>query len=203
MNYKLYLITDQHVLKGKDFLGSIEASIKGGVTVVQLREKSISSKDYIDLALQVKNITDRYHIPLIINDRVDIALAVDASGVHLGVDDMPISMARKLMGPNKIIGASACTLDEAIHLENEGADYLGVGAMFATTTKNDTDKVSISLLNEICQITRIPIIAIGGIHERNASLLQNVGISGIAVASGILGKEDVIKATKELCIFEF
>ncbi len=201
MNYKLYLITDKHALKGKDLLSSIEDSIKGGVTVVQLREKSISSKDYIALALQVKEITDRYHIPLIINDRVDIALAVDASGVHLGMDDMPITMARKLMGPDKLIGASACTLDEAIELENYGSNYLGVGAMFPTITKSDADKVSIVQLREICQNISIPIIAIGGIHEGNASSLKDVGVAGIAVASGILGKENVLKAAQKLCIF--
>lgn len=201
MNYNLYLITDKHALRGKHLLRSIEDSIKGGVTIVQLREKSMSSKDYINLAQQVKKITDRYHIPLIINDRVDIALAVDASGVHLGFDDMPINIARKLMGPDKIIGASACTLEEAIIFQKLGANYLGVGAVFATTTKKDADKVSITQLKEICETISIPIIAIGGINKENASSLQNTGITGIAVSSGILGKEDILEASQHLRIF--
>ena len=198
MNYKLYLITDQSLLHGKNLMDSIADSIKGGVTVVQLREKSISSKDYIRLSLQVKKVTDYYHIPLIINDRVDIALAVDATGVHLGLDDMPIHMARKLLGPYKQIGASACTIVEAIRLEKEGANYLGVGAMFPTTTKSDTDKVTVTELSQIVQSVKIPIVAIGGIHENNVALLQGTKIAGIAVSSGILGKENVAKAAEKL-----
>ncbi|MPW26677.1 thiamine phosphate synthase [Alkalibaculum sp. M08DMB] len=198
MNYNLYLITDKKSLGDKDLINTIELAIKGGVTMIQLREKSISTKDYIQLALKVKKVTDYYDIPLIINDRVDVAMAVCAKGVHLGLDDMPIPLARKILDPDMVIGASACSVEEARSFEQQGADYLGVGAVFPTFTKSNTDQVTISNLELICQSIEIPVVAIGGIHNENVDQLQMTGISGIAVASGILSKKDIVSAARIL-----
>lgn len=198
IDYTLYLVTDRDVLKGKDLCEAIEASIKGGVTLVQLREKDISSLDFYNLAVAVKKITDKHNVPLIINDRIDIALAVDAAGVHVGQSDIPTKVARKIIGEDKILGISAATLEEAKLAEAEGADYLGIGAVFPTDTKKDARSVSIELLEEIKKSLTVPVVGIGGISQNNAELLKESKIDGIAVVSSILGKEDIEQAAKDM-----
>lgn len=198
IDYTLYLVSDRGVLKGRDFCQAVEQSIKGGVTLVQLREKDTSSLDFYNLAVAVKKITDKYNVPLIINDRIDIALAVDASGVHVGQSDIPAKVARKIIGEDKILGISAATLAEAKLAEAEGADYLGIGAVFPTDTKKDARSVSIELLGEIKKSLTVPVVGIGGINEDNAELLKESKIDGIAVVSAILGKENIEQAAKDM-----
>jgi thiamine-phosphate pyrophosphorylase len=194
VNYSLYLITDRKVLEGKELLSCIEDAIKGGVTLVQLREKNMNAFDYYNLALRVKGLLKGYGIPLIINDRVDIALAVDADGVHLGSEDLPITAARKLMGNDRIIGASANCIEEALEFQRQGADYLGVGALFPTKTKSNTEHVTLTQLKAIKEAVKIPVVGIGGISIENAASVKVAGVDGIAVASGILGSENIFEA---------
>ena len=194
----LYLVTDHTHLEEKEFLQKIEAACKGGVTLVQLREKESGGKDYLELAYKVKAITDDYHIPLIIDDRIDVALAVGAAGVHLGQSDLPISVARKLMGPDKIIGATAKTVEQALKAVEEGADYLGVGAIYPTTTKVKTTLTKVSTLKAIGEAVSCPIVAIGGLNKDNCDILKDSPISGLAVVSALMKAEDTEKATKEL-----
>ncbi len=201
ISYRLYLVSDQKVLRGRDFLNSLEKAILGGVTVLQLRDKDNSSKAFYTLALQVKELTEKYKIPLIINDRIDIALAVDAEGVHLGQEDLPITLARRLMGPDKIIGISTATLEEAKKAEAEGADYIGVGALFPTATKSNTRSVSLDQLTIIKENVSIPVVGIGGVSEKNMASIISTGVDGVAVVSAILGKEDVRRAAKNLTKF--
>lgn len=198
IDYTLYLVTDRDVLKGRDLCEAVEQSIKGGVTLVQLREKDTSSLDFYNLAVSVKKITDKYNVPLIINDRIDIALAVDAAGVHVGQSDIPAKVARKIIGEGKTLGISAATLEEAKLAESEGADYLGIGAVFPTDTKKDARSVSVELLGEIKKSLTVPVVGIGGISENNAELLKESKIDGIAVVSAILGKEDIEQAAKDM-----
>ena len=196
IDYSLYLVTDRDVLKGRDLIASIEAAILGGVTLIQLREKDISSLDFYNIAVKVKEITDKYSIPLIVNDRVDVAIAIDAAGVHLGQSDFSCKVARKIMGNNKLIGISAGTLEEAKIAEEQGADYIGVGAIFPTGTKLDAKAVSINTLRDIKRSIKIPVVAIGGINEKNYSLLKNTGIDGMAIISAILGKDNIREAAE-------
>jgi thiamine-phosphate pyrophosphorylase len=198
VNYELYLVTDRTVLTDIDLFFSIEKAILGGVTLVQLREKMLTSREFYNTAIKVKKITDNYGIPLIINDRLDIAIAVDAAGVHLGQKDLPADVARSIIGNEKIIGVSTATIEEAVLAEKACADYIGVGALFSTKTKDDTRAVTIELLTQIKQSVTIPVVAIGGITEDNASLLKRSGIDGIAVVSAILGKNDVKEAAKKM-----
>ncbi|SKA73974.1 thiamine-phosphate diphosphorylase [Clostridium sp. USBA 49] len=198
VDYKLYLVTDRDVLKNKDIYTAVEESIKGGVTLVQLREKNIYSLDFYNIAVKLKQITDKYNIPLIINDRLDIALAVDSAGLHIGQEDIPAKIARKLLGENKILGVSARNLKEAKKAEKDGANYIGVGAIFPTSTKSDAQAVSIEALKEIKENISIPVVAIGGINTNNVKLLKPANIDGISVISSILGKENITLAAKEL-----
>lgn len=198
MNYSLYLVTDRDVLVDIDLYAGVEEAIKGGVTVVQLREKSLGTLEFYNIAVKLKDITDKYKVPLIINDRIDIAEAIDAAGVHLGQNDMPADIARRIMGNNKIIGVSTSTLEEAQKAEVQGADYVGVGAMFTTTTKDDAKAVSIQCLKEIKEGISIPVVAIGGINENNVDLLKIANIDGIAVVSDILGKRCIQVAAQKL-----
>ena len=163
----LYLVTARYDWKEEDFLNKVKEACKSGVTLVQLREKECSTREYYELAQKVKTITDRYHIPLIIDDRVDICLAVDASGVHIGADELPVEVVRKLIGKDKILGVTAKTVERALEAEQHGADYLGVGAIYPTTTKVITQPTSIDTLREIATTVSIPIVAIGGIKEDN------------------------------------
>ncbi|MBU3112171.1 thiamine phosphate synthase [Clostridium lacusfryxellense] len=198
LNYTLYLVTDREVLLDTDIYSAVEQAIKGGVTLVQLREKCIGTLEFYNIAVEMKKITDKYKIPLIINDRIDIALAIDAAGVHLGQSDMSADIARIIIGNNKIIGVSTSSLIEAIKAEKQGADYVGVGAMFPTTTKNDADAVSVLCLKEIKEGISIPVVAIGGINQNNVDLLKIANIDGIAVVSDILGKKCIKEAAEEL-----
>ncbi|MBE6782502.1 MAG: thiamine phosphate synthase [Ruminococcaceae bacterium] len=182
----LYFITDSTGFTTDEFLKIVDFACKGGATIVQLREKNKSTREYLQLALEVKKITDKYEVPLIIDDRVDIALASDAAGVHLGNEDMPISVARKLMGKNKIIGATAKTVEAALNAEKDGADYIGTGAIFPTTTKVKTVLTPISVLKDVCKNVKNPVCAIGGLNYENCDILKNSGISGIAVVSAIM-----------------
>lgn len=198
VDYSLYLVTDRKMLQERDLPQSIEQAIQGGVTLVQLREKSVSTRKFLQLAIQVKEITSQYQIPLIINDRLDIALAVDADGLHVGQDDLPMLKARELLGDGKIIGVSASTLDEALLAERQGADYLGVGAVFRTSTKTDAAEVGLAQLEVIKKSVTIPVIAIGGIDETNVNQVLATGVDGVSVVSAILATEDILAAAKQL-----
>ena len=196
INYSLYLITDRKALGDKSLSDSVEAALKGGVTLLQLREKNINANDYYNIAVKIKALSAKYGVPLIINDRVDIALAAEADGVHLGPEDLPVSIARKLMGPDKIIGASANCVGEALEFQEQGADYLGVGALFPTATKSNTEHVSLELLKTIREAVHIPVVGIGGINIQNAREVRASGVNGIAVASAILSGGNVFEAAR-------
>lgn len=197
VDYSLYLVTDRNALGGRDLAQSVEQAIQGGVTLVQLREKSVSTREFLELSLRVKEITTHYHIPLIINDRLDIALAVDADGLHIGQDDLPMIKARELL-PNKIIGVSVSTLAEALLAQQQGADYVGVGAVFSTPTKTDAAEVSLDQLELIKKSVTIPVVAIGGINESNLRQVMAKGIDGVAVVSAILAKENILDTARHL-----
>lgn len=203
IDLSLYLVTDRAGLDDTDFLTKIEQAILGGVSCVQLREKESSSRAFYDLARQVKVVTDSHHVPLIINDRLDIAQAVDASGVHLGQSDLPVTIARKILGPQKIIGISAKTLEQARTAENGGADYLGVGAIFPTTTKVITQSTTLATLKEIAKTVTIPVVAIGGISPDNIAQLKGTGIAGVAVVSALMKSDKPQEAAKALASYQF
>lgn len=198
IDYTLYLCTDRDLMSTKTVEESVELAIKGGCTLVQLREKDCSSKEFYELAVRVKKITDHYDIPLIINDRVDIAMAVDAAGVHIGQSDIPASIVRNILGKDKIIGVSAAKLDEALKAVSDGADYLGVGAMFATNTKTDARPVSMEELKEIRRAVSVPIVVIGGINQDTLSQFKGFGIDGLAVVSAIISKQDIEAAARDM-----
>lgn len=197
-DFTLYLVTDRRWLGERTLWDGVEEAIRGGATLVQLREKKISSKEYFELAQRVKEVTDRHGIPLIINDRIDIAMAIDADGVHLGPEDLPIPIARKLLGDGKIIGSSAASVDEALLFQAQGADYLGVGAVFPTATKRGTEKVGLDDLREIKSAVRIPVVAIGGIKAENAKPVMETGVDGVAVVSAIMDQTDIREAVRQL-----
>ena len=197
IDLSLYLVTDNSDDVEK-FLKTIEEGIKGGVTVVQIREKTADTLDFYNLALKVKEITTKYNVPLIINDRVDIALAIDADGVHVGQSDMPCDVTRKLIGENKILGISAATIDEAKKAQKDGADYIGTGAVFPTATKDDAPSVTKNELKEIVNSIDIPVVAIGGINLENASQLTDTGIAGLSVVSAIMSSDNPKKSSEEL-----
>ena len=198
IDYSVYLVTDSRDKTEEEFLAIIEEAIKGGTSIVQLREKTASTKDFYELALKVKEITSRYDVPLLINDRIDIALAIDSEGDHIGQDDMPADIARAIIGDEKILGVSASTVDEAVKAQKDGADYIGSGAVFPTSTKDDADSVSKDELKEIVNSIDIPIVAIGGITLENAQELKDTGISGFSVVSAIMGAKDPQEASKKL-----
>lgn len=193
----LYLVTGHYDFTDEEFLTIIEQACQEGVTLVQLREKELSTNDFYQLALKVKEVTERYHIPLIINDRLDICLAVDADGLHIGDDELPVSVARRLLGTDKILGVSAKTLERGLEAQAEGADYLGVGAIFPTQTK-DSQLTPLPVLKEITQSVELPVVAIGGIKQDNISVLTDSGIAGISVVSEIMKAEDVPQTVKQL-----
>lgn len=195
-DYSLYLVTDSRLLNGRKLEDSVEEAIKGGVTVVQLREKEVSSRDFFNLATKVKVITDKYNIPLIINDRIDIALAVDAAGVHIGQNDLSCKIARDILPKGKIVGVSAHNLNEALKAQEEGATYLGCGAMFSTATKKDVSLLDKFELINIKNNISIPVVAIGGINKENISRLKDTNIDGVAVVSAILGRSNIKDATR-------
>lgn len=197
IDLSLYLVTDKSDDVEK-FLNTIEEAIKGGVTVVQIREKTAETLDFYNLALKVKEITTKYNVPLIINDRVDVALAIDAEGVHVGQTDMPCDVTRKLIGEDKILGVSAATIDEAKKAEKDGADYIGTGAVFPTATKDDAPSITKQDLKDVVDSISIPVVAIGGITLENASQLKDTGIAGLSVVSAIMSAENPKKASQDL-----
>ncbi|MDE5803355.1 MAG: thiamine phosphate synthase [Lachnospiraceae bacterium] len=197
-DYSLYLVTDRMCMSAATLREAVEQAVLGGCTMVQLRENHISSRDFYDTAKEIKEITDTYDIPLIINNRIDIALAVDAAGVHIGQSDIPSSVARKLIGREKLLGVSASSLREALQAQSDGADYLGVGAMFPTKTKYDAKIVSMEEWQAIRQAVTIPIVVIGGIGKENAAVFLQSGADGIAAASAILAQPDIRRAAAEL-----
>lgn len=194
----LYFITDSTGFSEEEFLNRVEAGLKGGVTLLQLREKEKTTREYIALAEKVHKITQKYDVPLIIDDRVDVAMAVDAEGVHLGQSDMPVNIARRIMGDNKIIGATAKTVPQALEAYRNGADNLGVGAIYPTTTKVKTVLTSVDILKEIVKAVPIPVNAIGGLNKDNIDILENTGIAGICVVSAIMKAENPYKAAEEI-----
>ena len=197
-DYSLYLVTDRMLMSTKTLGEAVEQAVIGGCTMVQLREKEISSLDFYVLALEMKKITDRYSIPLIINDRIDIAMAVGATGVHIGQKDIPADIARKVIGKDMLLGVSAVSAAEAVNAAKAGADYLGVGAMFPTGTKTDASHVSMEELGRIRREVDIPIVVIGGISKENAMLFQPMGIDGLAVVSAVIAQPDIKKSAADL-----
>jgi len=198
-DFGLYLVTDQFDLSEDEFLNVIEQSIQGGVSIVQIREKTSTTKDFYELAKKCKDITDKYNVPLIINDRIDVAQAVDAAGVHLGQDDMPCTVARRILGADKTIGISASNYEEAKKAQDDGADYLGVGAIVETSTKKDAKIVTHEDLEKIKEEIEIPTVAIGGVNESNTNkIVTTYDFDGIAVVSAIMLADDPKKASENL-----
>lgn len=194
----LYFITDSTTVPENRFLAVVESACKGGATLIQLREKEKSTREYMDLAIATHEITARYGIPLIIDDRVDVALAIGAEGVHVGQSDMPVSMARKIMGPDKIVGATTKTIPQALEAFEQGADYLGCGAIYPTTTHVKTVITPVETLKEIVKAVPIPVNAIGGLNKDNIFVLKGSGIAGVCAVSAIMKAADPELATREL-----
>ena len=194
----LYAVTDRSWLNGQTLYAQVEKALKGGVTCVQLREKNLDEAAFLEEAKEIHDLCAQYGVPFVINDNVEIAVQINADGVHVGQSDLPAKVVRKLLGKDKIIGVSAAKVEEAVQAQEDGADYLGVGAMFATGTKTNTRSVSIEDLKKICSSVQIPIVAIGGIHEDNAASLKNTGIAGLAVVSAVVAQPDVALAAARL-----
>lgn len=198
-DYTLYLITDSRLAQGRTNREVVEAAVSGGATLVQYREKAASTRRMIEEATELHDLLVARHIPLIINDRIDVALAVGAEGVHVGQDDMPARLARRLIGQNRILGVSASNVEEAIAAAADGADYLGVGAIFATGTKGDAGApIGVEGLLQVVQVSPIPVVAIAGINASNAASAIRAGAAGVAVISAIVGAEDVERAAREI-----
>lgn len=198
MTKQLYLVTARYDESESEFLNKIEAACANGVTVVQLREKNLSTRDYYELALKVKQITDKYDLPLIIDDRIDICLAVDARGAHIGDDELPVKVARKLLGKDKILGVSAKTVTRATEAAADGADYLGTGAIFPTQTKVVTKQTSIDTLKALTAAVNIPVVAIGGITEERIDVFKGTGIVGVAIVSEIMKATNIAQKVQRL-----
>ena len=193
---RLYLVTNRYQDSLESFLEKVEKACCSGVTIIQLREKNLTTNQYYQLAKQVKEITDAYQVPLIIDDRLDVCLAVDATGLHIGDDELPVSVARKVLGPEKILGVTAKTVKRALEAEEAGADYLGTGAIFPTTTKENAPITLISTLKTICQTVVIPVVAIGGLTSENIDQLIGTGIAGAAVVRDLMQAEDIEAKTQ-------
>lgn len=193
---RLYLVTNRYQDSLENFLEKVETACRSGVTMIQLREKNLTTNQYYQLAKQVKEITDAYQVPLIIDDRLDICLAVDAAGLHIGDDELPVSVARKVLGPEKILGVTAKTVKRALEAETSGADYLGTGAIFPTRTKENAPITLISTLKTICQTVAIPVVAIGGLTSENIDQLVDTGIAGVAVVRDLMQAEDIEAKTQ-------
>ena len=194
----LYAVTDRSWLNGETLYEQVEKALKGGATFIQLREKTLDREEFLKEALLIKELCGKYQVPFVINDDVEIALAADADGVHVGQKDMEAGEVRRRLGPDKIIGVSAKTVEQALLAQEHGADYLGVGAVFSTSSKKDAAKVSHETLQEICRAVDIPVIAIGGVSENNILQLKGRGICGVAVISAIFARKDIIQATRDL-----
>ena len=193
---RLYLVTNRYQDSLESFLKKVETACRSGVTMIQLREKNLTTNQYYQLAKQVKEITDAYQVPLIIDDRLDVCLAVDAAGLHIGDDELPVSVARQVLGPDKILGVTAKTVKRALEAETWGADYLGTGAIFPTTTKENAPITLISTLKTICQTVAIPVVAIGGLTSENIDQLAETGIAGVAVVRDLMQAEDIEAKTQ-------
>ena len=193
---RLYLVTNRYQDSLERFLEKLEMACRSGVTIVQLREKNLTTNQYYQLAKQVKEITDAYQVPLIIDDRLDVCLAVDAAGLHIGDDELPVSVARQVLGPDKILGVTAKTVKRALEAEEGGANYLGTGAIFPTTTKENAPITLISTLKTICQRVAIPVVAIGGLTSENIDQLIGTGIAGVAVVRDLMQAEDIEAKTQ-------
>lgn len=194
----LYAITDRSWLGEETLYRQVEKVLKGGATFLQLREKKLDQQAFLEEAKEIKQLCDAYQVPFLINDNVEIALEIQADGVHVGQEDMAAGMVREKLGEDKIIGVSAHTVEEALEAEKNGADYLGVGAMFYTGTKSDAEAVSMETLKEICNCVKIPVVAIGGIGEENVEQLRGTGIEGVAVISALFAQKDIEASTKAL-----
>ena len=194
---RLYLVTNRYQDPLETFLKKVEQACQSGVTMVQLREKQLSTNQYYELAKIVKQITDTYQVPLIIDDRLDVCLAVDAAGLHIGDDELPVSVARQVLGTEKILGVTAKTVKRALEAEKSGADYLGTGAIFPTTTKENAPITLISTLKDICQTVDIPVVAIGGLTCENIHQLSGTGIAGIAIVRDLMQARDIEARTQE------
>ncbi|WP_247932046.1 thiamine phosphate synthase [Streptococcus mitis] len=195
---RLYLVTNRYQDSVESFLEKLETACRSGVTIVQLREKNLTTNQYYQLAKEVKEITDAYQVPLIIDDRLDVCLAVDAAGLHIGDDELPVPVARQVLGPEKILGVTAKTVKRALEAEEGGANYLGTGAIFPTTTKENAPITLISTLKTICQRVAIPVVAIGGLTSENIDQLIGTGIAGVAVVRDLMQAEDIEAKTQAL-----
>ena len=198
VDYTLYLCTDRSLMSSQTLEEGLEAALQGGCTLVQLREKECSSREFYRLAVNIKRITAAYNVPLIINDRVDVALAAGADGVHVGQEDLPVREVRQLLGEERLLGVSASTLEEAQRAQSEGADYLGVGAMYQTATKSEAAAVSMAELRAIRQAVTLPLVVIGGINEYTAEDFRGTGIDGFAVVSALIAQRDIRGAAARL-----
>lgn len=198
LDYSLYLCTDSEMNSNYLIEECVEQAIKGGVNVVQVREKNKSYDEFLQIATRIKNITDNYNIPLIINDNINIAIEINADGIHIGQSDISCCKARKLLGNKKIIGVTVTNIDEAIKAVQDGANYLGVGAIFKSTTKSDAKVVGIDELKKICQFSPIPVVVIGGINKDTIPLLKGLKVSGYAMIRPILSTKDIVKSAIEL-----
>lgn len=198
LDTSLYFITDSTGLSEEEFLRRTEEALRGGVTLLQLREKNRTTREYLSLAEKVHTLTRRYGVPLLIDDRLDVAMAMDAEGVHLGQSDLPIHIARRILGPDKIVGATAKTVPQATEAYEQGADYLGVGAIYPTTTKVKTVLTSTDTLRDICKAVPIPVNAIGGLNKTNIDVLCGIPIAGICVVSAIMKADDPRQAAVDL-----
>lgn len=194
----LYAVTDRHWLNGRTLKDVVKESLDGGVTFLQLREKNLDDEAFLNEAIELQKLCKEYNVPFIVNDNVDIAVAMNADGVHVGQSDMEAGSVREKLGPDKIIGVSAHSVEEALTAEKNGADYLGVGAMFPTGSKDDAEVLSFDVLKGICEAVSIPVVAIGGITYDNISSLQDTGICGVAVISAIYAQENIEASTKAL-----
>ena len=197
-NLLLYAVTDRHWLEGRTLHEVVKESLEGGVTFIQLREKKLDEEHFLKEAKDLKELCREYHVPFVINDNVEIAIEMDADGVHVGQSDMEAGKVREKLGPDKIIGVSCKTVEQALLAKKHGADYLGVGAMYPTGTKKDATAVTPEALSAICQAVDIPVVAIGGINKDRLEPLKGTGVDGVAVVSAIFAAEDVEKATREL-----
>ena len=194
----LYAVTDRSWLGDKTLYSQVESALKGGATFVQLREKELDDADFLEEAKEIQKLCREYKVPFVINDNVEIAAEIGADGVHVGQSDMEAGDVRRKLGPDKIIGVSAQTVEQALRAQEHGADYLGVGAVYPTSTKENTSAVSMEEMKKICQTVSIPVVAIGGIKKDNMNVLTGTGVDGIAVVSAIFAAKDIRKAAREL-----
>ncbi len=198
IDYSLYLCTDRGLMSSPTIEEAVTEAISGGAGVIQLREKDIDARDFYEMAVSLKRITDSHHVPLVINDRIDIALAMDADGVHIGQRDIPAKQVRRILGADKLLGVSASTVAEAVQAVEDGADYLGIGAMYATGTKEDAELVTMEELKKIRAAVDVPIVVIGGINLQTLDNFKGIGIEGLAVVSAVMAAEHVREAAREM-----